>query len=89
MIRIEEINTAAKGALKNKTPNTTYNPQTSLGIDPVLGDIIFEPSEIPVIRGGWYDRNNIYYSDNINEPGLKSLNIIRKGTIYPSHRQKI
>lgn len=80
---------ASKAALKLVRPNPTYNPQTSLGIDPVLGDIIFEPNEIPVIRGGWYDRNTVYYSDNIEESGLRSINIINKGTIDPSHRQQI
>ena len=80
---------ASKAALKLTRPNPNYNPQTSLGIDPVMGDIIFEPSEIPVVRGGWYDRNTIYYSDDIEDKGLKSINIIKKGTIDPSHRQQI
>ena len=80
---------ASKAALKLVRPSPTYNPQKSLGIDPILGDIIFDPSEIPVIRGGWYDRNTVYYSDNIEDSGLKSINIINKGTIDPSHRQQI
>jgi hypothetical protein len=80
---------ASKAALKLVAPNPTYNPQTSLGLDPVLGDIIFEPSEIPVIRGGWSDRNSVYYSDNIEDAGLKSINIIRKGYIDPNHKQQI
>lgn len=58
-----------------------YTPNTTIGLDPTLGDIIFVPSEIPIIRGGWYDRNNIYYSDNIDDTGLKSVNIIKKGTV--------
>ena len=52
-------------------------------------DIIFEPSEIPIIRGGWSDRNSIYYSDNIEDSGLKSINIIRKGYIDPNNKQQI
>ena len=80
---------ASKAALKLSRPNPNYDPKTSLGIDPIMGDIIFEPSEIPVIRGGWYDRNTIYYSDDIEDKGLKSINIIKKGTIDPSHRQQI
>jgi len=58
-----------------------FNPKQSVGLDPVLGDIVFDPSEIPVVRGGWYDRNNVYYSDNIDDKGLKSVNIIKKGTV--------
>lgn len=61
--------------------NPNYIANSTVGLDPVLGDIVFEPSEIPVIRGGWYDRNNIYYSDNIDDKGLKSVNIIKKGTV--------
>lgn len=58
-----------------------YNPKVQLGIDPVLGDIIFDKNEVPVIRGGWKDRNNVFYSDNIDYAGLRSVNIILKGKI--------
>jgi hypothetical protein len=58
-----------------------YSSNKLLGMDPVLGDIIFEPKELPIIRGGWYDRNGIYFSDDLNGPGLKSINIIRKGVV--------
>jgi hypothetical protein len=80
---------ASKAALKLVRPNPTYSPKTSLGLDPILGDIIFEPSEIPVIRGGWSDRSGIYYSDHIDDSGLKSLNIINKGTIDANNRPQI
>jgi hypothetical protein len=80
---------ASKAALKLDRPNPTYNPQTVKGLDQIVGDILFEPSEIPIIRGGWYDRNNIYYSDDIDDKGLKSINIIKKGTIDAKYRQTI
>lgn len=80
---------ASKESLKLERPNPSYNPKTSLGLDPIVGDIIFDPSEVPVIRGGWYDRNNIYYSDDINDKGLKSVNIFKKGTVDSSKRQRI
>jgi len=80
---------ATKAALKIVAPNPTYNSQFSSGIDQTLGDIIFDPSEIPVIRGGWSDRSSIYYSDNIEDSGLKSINIIRKGYIDPNNKQQI
>jgi hypothetical protein len=80
---------ASKAALKLSRPNPNYNPQITLGIDPILGDIIFQPNEIPIIRGGWYDRNTIYYSDDIEDSGLKSINIINKGTVDSTHRQQI
>lgn len=58
-----------------------YNPDLVKGIDPILGDILFDPDKIPVIRGGWVDRNNIYYNDTVNGNGLNSVNIIKKGVI--------
>lgn len=98
----EEYHKQAKLDLLNKqnqyaskeTPSVgpapqNYNPNTTFGLDPILGDIIFEPSEVPIIRGGWYDRNNFYYSDDVNEKGLSSVNIIKKGTVDSSKRQKI
>jgi hypothetical protein len=91
--KLDDINSAnsyaSQTAVQNQTPNPRYNPGAMLGLDPVLGDILFLPSEVPIIRGGWYDRNNFYYSDNINENGLKTVNIIHKGTVDSSKRQKI
>lgn len=68
------------------TRRLSYNPKEVLGIDPVLGDILFEPDELPVIRGGWYDRNNIYYSADIDGNQMKSVNIIRKGKVDAKNR---
>jgi hypothetical protein len=65
-----------------------YDENLTLGIDPVMGDILFEPDEIPIIRGGWYERTGVYFSDNINDVSLKSLNIIRRGIIDSSNRNK-
>lgn len=55
-----------------------YDEKKVIGIDKTLGDIVFEPYEYPIIRGGWEDRNSIYYSE---EPldGLSSINISVKG----------
>lgn len=69
-------------------PDPGYNPNDKKGLDPVLGDILFDPNEIPIIRGGWYDRNDVYYSDNIDDKGLKSINIISRGTIDAKNRTK-
>jgi hypothetical protein len=65
-----------------------YDASKVLGIDPVLGDILFEPSELPIIRGGWYDRNSIYYSDAIDGVGLSSVNVIKKGTVSVKNKSK-
>jgi hypothetical protein len=90
---INEINSVDVTFVSRK--NETYhieNPPdntTTLGLDPILGDIVFEPSEIPIVRGGWYDRNGIFYTDDFESKGMKSINIIKKGTIDASKRQSI
>lgn len=66
-----------------------YSSDKLLGLDPVLGDIIFDPKELPIIRGGWYDRNGIYFSDDLSGPGLKSINIIRKGVVDSKLRNNV
>lgn len=63
-----------------------YKPNLTLGLDPVLGDILFEPNEIPIIRGGWYDRNGVFFSDSLDDMSLKSLNIIKKGVVDSKNR---
>lgn len=80
---------ASKEAVKLVRPNPNYDPNTVIGLDPIVGDILFEPDEIPIIRGGWYDRNGVYYSDDIEDKGLKSINIIKKETIDSNNRQQI
>jgi hypothetical protein len=58
-------------------------------LDPILGDILFEPDELPIIRGGWSDRNDIYFSGDIDSNGLKTVNIIKKGTIDSKNKYNI
>jgi hypothetical protein len=74
------------GANSIRRPNPNYDPSLTLGLDPELGDIIFEPSEIPVIRGGWIDRNDIVYQDTVDGLGMKSVNIYKKGSIDSKNR---
>jgi len=64
--------------IKNKTYyKKSYNPVSLLGIDSIHGDIIIEEGEYVVIRGGWKDRNGIYYNENPLENGiLNSINIV-------------
>lgn len=56
----------------------SYQPNKVIGIDPKLGDIIFEPNEYPIIRGGWEDRYGIYYGETPLDK-LSSINIIKQG----------
>lgn len=66
--------------------NPDYNPNEVIGLDPVLGDIIFEADELPIVRGGFSDRNGIFYSDDIEGNQMKSVNIIKKGTVDSKNR---
>ena len=90
----EDYHLEQKKRVENKLKNLESNLSTTdikddpnydrnkvLGIDPIMGDILFEPNEIPLIRGGWKDRNGNMYSDAIDSLGLKSVNMIKKGTI--------
>jgi hypothetical protein len=63
-----------------------YDPSETLGLDPLLGDIIFDPEELPIIRGGWINRDGTFYSSDVDSNGLKSVNIVRKGTIESRKR---
>lgn len=63
-----------------------YDPKRTIGLDPILGDILFETGELPIIRGGWVNRNNIPYDSDINSMNLKSLNVINNGTVDSKKR---
>ena len=63
-----------------------YDPDKVIGLDPILGDILFEPDEIPVVRADFFDRNGIYYSDDIDSNGMKAINIIKKGKVDSKNR---
>jgi len=64
---------------------TNYNENEFLGIDPVLGDIIINKqtdrrkSQLAILRGGWADRNGIYYYEDPRvSDGFSTVNIIFK-----------
>jgi hypothetical protein len=57
-----------------------YDPKKMVGIDPILGDIIIGYNELIILRGGWKNRNDIYFSEDPNTAiGFSSVNIIWKG----------
>jgi hypothetical protein len=58
---------------------TRYDINRVLGLDPIQGDIITDKNELAVLRGGWYDRNQIYYNDIPVVNGLSTINIIWTG----------
>ena len=84
--KLNKYNTSFQKNLSVTDMSPDYVPTATKGLDSVLGDIIFDPNEIPIIRGGWYDRNGLYYSDDTDGNGLKSVNIIKKGTVDGKNR---
>ena len=84
--KLNMYNTSYQNDISVTDLSPDYIPTATKGLDPVLGDIIFEPNEIPIVRGGWFDRNNVFYSDDIDGNGLKSVNIIKKGTVDSKNR---
>lgn len=55
---------------------TFYDPNKVLGIDSILGDAVLDKDEYAIVRGGWNDRNGIYYNEDPNSPGLTSINVV-------------
>lgn len=71
--------------------NVSYDPNKMIGLDPQLGDIIFEADEIPVMRGGWYDRGDVFYTDEppSKSSSLSAVNIFFKGKVDPKNKRGI
>jgi hypothetical protein len=90
MIKLVNKNSNYDSSLTTDISSRTssYNPKEVIGLDPVLGDIIFLSDELPVIRGGWSDRNGIYYSSDIDGNQMKSVNIIKKGVVDSKNKPK-
>ncbi len=53
--------------------NVIEDPQ--LGLDQ-FGDIEIGLNQLPIIRGGWSDRNGVFYSTDIKDNNIASVNII-------------
>lgn len=56
-----------------------YEPNKVIGLDPILGDIVYTKNELPIIRGGWKTREGIYFQETPQTQGLSSVNIIIDG----------
>ena len=62
------------------TPNSSATAKAfledpQLGLDK-FGDIKIGLNQLPIIRGGWSDRNEVYYSTDIKDNNISSVNII-------------
>jgi hypothetical protein len=73
------------------TAESSYDPTKMIGLDPQLGDILFEADELPVMRGGWYDRSSNFYTDDSpsKTSNLSSVNVFIKGKVDPKNKNGI
>jgi hypothetical protein len=55
----------------------------NLGLDE-FGDVVIGLNELPLVRGGWYDRFGNFYEDGLNSGEFSSMNIIVKEVIRES-----
>jgi hypothetical protein len=55
----------------------------NLGLDE-FGDVVIGLNELPLIRGGWYDRFGNFYEDGLNSGEFSSMNIVVKEVIRES-----
>ena len=60
--------------------NLAPGDDPNIGLDE-FGDIKIGLNEMPVIRGGWYDRFGNYYEDGINYNQFCSVNIVVKDVV--------
>jgi len=58
----------------------TPGQNPNLGLDE-FGDIVIGNKELPLVRGGFMDRNNVEYKDGIDTNNLSAVNIIVKESI--------
>lgn len=62
---------------------TQYDSKKMINIDPTLGDIIIGHNDLIILRGGWKNRNGIYFNeDPKSTDGFSTVNIIWKGITY-------
>jgi hypothetical protein len=54
-----------------------------------FGDILIYGSELPVIRGGWSDRNSIAYEKSIDDAKPSAVNIIVKSVVAKSYNSEM
>ena len=72
--------TDQKVLIENKKIVLVEGEDPQLGLDE-FGDIVIDPEDIAIIRGGWEDRNGNYYDAVPTDNSLGSLNIFFKEAI--------
>jgi hypothetical protein len=80
---VSEANEYMQSLAKSKGVNMPLE-----GIDE-FGDIIIEAGELPIIRGGWSDRNGVSYVKGIDEEKPCSINIQIRDTVPYNYNTEI
>lgn len=68
--------------------NLTDGDDPRLGLDD-FGDIKIGLNEMPLFRGGWYDRFGAYYDDGLTDHNSCSVNVVIKEVIQDSVAKRI
>ena len=74
--------------LNNEISKTNDPTAPTIGLDD-FGDIIIAQNELPIIRGGWTDRNGVYYDNGIYSDRPCSVNITVKKTLTEDVNAKL
>ena len=65
--------------IDTKQITLSENQDPNLGLNE-FGDILIGENEVPIIKGGWTDSNNIYYEEDLTS-NLSGLNVFFKDSI--------
>ena len=77
-ILIEQYKTTTYDTTEKRLALVLENDTVNLFLQKHLdqnGDIVLNKNERPLVRGGWSDRNGVYYSDLIDKNKLCAINI--------------
>lgn len=67
---------------------SVYTPTEPPRIDE-FGDILIQPGELAIIRGGWNDRRGITYDKDVDDSKPSSVNIMVKKVIHRTYNSNI
>lgn len=69
-------NTVAQDTDIIMSDGNSYDSERFVGLDPILGDILIEKHQLPIIRGGFSDRYNNVYSTVPGQTAYSPVNIV-------------
>lgn len=66
---------------KNEASKMLNSSAADICVDE-FNDIIMADGELPIVRGGWHDRNGNYYDKGISKDGLGAVNVQIRSVTY-------